>query len=596
MFHDVVAFFPLLLYSLEEFFKDNKKWKLFVFSIFINCMINYFFFVGEVVFLIIYFLIRFWGVNLNFLVEKIFKCILLGCLGVGLSAFIFIPSVIYVLSNSRADNSMLNLSNIMYDSKNILFLLKGILLPGDSMRNNTAVILQKWSSTGCYLPLIGMSGIIAYFLQKKRDWIFRLLIVLLIICFSPILSSIFYLFTANYQRWWYMMTIIMVLASIIALEQFNKYQLLKSASINILLVLFFSLILFFVKYNDAEGIIVYYKDRFIIFTLIAVIGPILLIIGLRIHRLNIDYLIYLTMFSSIITTALTLHYYRIEADAVQFMTQYNVGTQLQELDPQYRYNSTSNILMSTGNANGIGAFSSTIENSSHEFDTLFDYSNPVFTTYRANINGLPELLGAKYNITTELDEGQNYIYSVDSNNEKYYITENEACPIGFSVEHYITRNELKEIPIEYRAIVLMNSIVIDSMDIGYIKDIISPFNFEYDSLDKDIRNHIKRTVNSKVSHFNKDTNGFKCKTSFNKLSVVYFSVPNDIGWSATIDGRETAIINSGGMMAIAVPAGIHDIVFTYRTPGLRIGFLISILTVFFIVIVHFVSKRGMLKR
>ena len=54
-FHDVVAFFPLLLIGLEQTMENNRDNKLFVFAVFINSLVNYFFFVQEVVFLVIYF-------------------------------------------------------------------------------------------------------------------------------------------------------------------------------------------------------------------------------------------------------------------------------------------------------------------------------------------------------------------------------------------------------------------------------------------------------------------------------------------------------------------------------------------------------------
>ena len=44
-FHDVVAFFPLLVLGLDRFIEDRRKWRLFVVAAFINCLVNYFFFV-----------------------------------------------------------------------------------------------------------------------------------------------------------------------------------------------------------------------------------------------------------------------------------------------------------------------------------------------------------------------------------------------------------------------------------------------------------------------------------------------------------------------------------------------------------------------
>jgi hypothetical protein len=50
------------------------------------------------------------------------------------------------------------------------------------------------------------------------------------------------------------------------------------------------------------------------------------------------------------------------------------------------------------------------------------------------------------------------------------------------------------------------------------------------------------------------------------------------GWSATVDGRDTRVFRADGLFrAVALPPGRHEVVFTYRTPGLRLGALISAL-------------------
>ena len=54
------------------------------------------------------------------------------------------------------------------------------------------------------------------------------------------------------------------------------------------------------------------------------------------------------------------------------------------------------------------------------------------------------------------------------------------------------------------------------------------------------------------------------------------SVPYSRGWKAKVDGKETEIIEGNYMfMTIPVEAGDHTIVFSYCTPGLKIGALLS---------------------
>lgn len=102
-FHDITAIFPLVLVALDDLVYKDKKF-FFAFVVAILAMTNYFFFFEIVVFLIIYFLIKLFTkqylINLKMFSRIAFELIL----GVCLSAFIFIPSVLEVLSNSRIND------------------------------------------------------------------------------------------------------------------------------------------------------------------------------------------------------------------------------------------------------------------------------------------------------------------------------------------------------------------------------------------------------------------------------------------------------------------------------------------------------------
>jgi uncharacterized membrane protein YfhO len=59
-FHDVVALFPLLLIGIEKI-RKKESFLFFAFAVFVNCLLNYYFFIGEVIFIVLYFIFRFWG-------------------------------------------------------------------------------------------------------------------------------------------------------------------------------------------------------------------------------------------------------------------------------------------------------------------------------------------------------------------------------------------------------------------------------------------------------------------------------------------------------------------------------------------------------
>ncbi|MBR5952424.1 MAG: YfhO family protein, partial [Pseudobutyrivibrio sp.] len=191
--------------------------------------------------------------------------------------------------------------------------------------------------------------------------------------------------------------------------------------------------------------------------------------------------------------------------------------------------------------------------------------------------GLAELLGGKYFVTNEYPEIGSPVAVYYSNEIPYYLVETAACPIGFAIDSYISESDLKDIPVEYRAIALLQAAVVDD---NIPTDSISGLNRKYVndiSTDYSIEEACYSTIKKSVSNFSKDGHGFTCSSSYIDDTYVYFSVPYDKGWTATIDGVNAEIINSGGMMLLAVPSGSHDIAFSYITPGYNLGMKISLL-------------------
>ncbi len=60
---------------------------------------------------------------------------------------------------------------------------------------------------------------------------------------------------------------------------------------------------------------------------------------------------------------------------------------------------------------------------------------------------------------------------------------------------------------------------------------------------------------------------------------MFFSVPYENGWSATVNGEEAEIYKTNvGFMSVIVPSGDEvRIAFSYTTPGLFIGTVVSVL-------------------
>ena len=96
-------------------------------------------------------------------------------------------------------------------------------------------------------------------------------------------------------------------------------------------------------------------------------------------------------------------------------------------------------------------------------------------------------------------------------------------------------------------------------------------NYLQDCLDRKARS---------CSFFEYTNTGFTAQMDSDRQQVVFFSVPYESGWSATVNGEPVVIEKVNvGFMAVTVPQGENVLIeFTYHTPGLMTGFIITLLS------------------
>ncbi|MDE7322615.1 MAG: YfhO family protein [Lachnospiraceae bacterium] len=151
------------------------------------------------------------------------------------------------------------------------------------------------------------------------------------------------------------------------------------------------------------------------------------------------------------------------------------------------------------------------------------------------------------NIETEI--GTTYISSAESDKVQHL----ELC--GF--------------PISY--------IKMDSSRIMNIRDIkISAYDKDlyYEKLDEYIENRRLQSFDCKKFAKNRIEGSVKN----DKNSILFFSIPYDIGWNIYVDGTKSELMKVNyGFIGTYLPAGDHDVVLQYRMPYLNISAVITII-------------------
>ena len=578
-FHDAVAFFPLILTGIEKVLEEPRNREPMILAVFLCALTNYYFLVMEAVFAVIYFLFRFFTGgerSLGSFLRKGGNCLLCGIWGGAMAAVLLVPSFLYVLQSPRSHPSLL-LEDLLRDSRWFLHTAKGLLLPGDTLNSHAALYAAEYSSTAAWIPLAGAGLALAYLRKERgRKWLGGLLAVLLLLLFSPLLSSGFILFAEPTGRWLFMLTLMLALSSAIVMDRAEEYPVQGSLLVTLgaLAALCGSLLLR--PYDARTPTEIRDLPRFLTMGGVAAAG---VLAAMALHRFRLlrtwaaTGLVFLFAAGS---TFLTLDQYYSYAGDGRDEAKLRMGMQLETLDDQYRYDLIDNQLMLTGGGSGMTVFSSTLSRGTREFDSLFGFYSMNHSLRKTTVWGLPELFGAKYTLA-EADDGT-AVQMVSDGDKVLYVLERDACPIGFAVDHYIFREDLMKIPKETRGAALLYAAVIDPSEEEKVSALCSRMTGEEIPFSDTLDGIVAENRENAVSEFSRDNRGFRCVSDYGWERMVYFSVPDEGGWSACVDGEKAEIIPSGGMMLLRVPAGRHEVVFTYVTPGYTAGWIMSLVS------------------
>lgn len=227
-FGEVVAFFPFYLLAADRL-AQKKNYGLFSLLTALMAITNYFFFFGEVLFLLLYLLIRYGTDTARHMKEKLsllarFIAELLT--GVFLSAFFLLPSLLAVAGNTRLSETIFDRNPLIYsDVRTYLALLKNLILPPDTIQGETLFGTEEGTlaSLSLFLPLFACCGVIAYFIQKKGwDFFKKLCLVCLLLAVIPLGNSLFVAGNATYYtRWFFMPLLLMAVMTASAVESFE---------------------------------------------------------------------------------------------------------------------------------------------------------------------------------------------------------------------------------------------------------------------------------------------------------------------------------------------------------------------------------------
>ncbi len=596
-FHEVVVFFPLLLIGMEKLVTENKH-GFFAVAVAVNAIVNYWFFIGSAVFCIIYLAFRCTDRSWKASFKKFCWVGFEAVLGMGLSMFVFLPAVLGILGNPRttSDNILSGWNFWVYwHEQRLPAKIASFLFP-PHVPSRPVMFPDhgaKWSSLSAWLPLFGASGLIAYLLTPKRSWLKKLLCTCILIALIPGLNSIFILFNNSYYtRWFYMLILMMCLATVLAMERRGTNYLRGVKWCAGITAGFILAIGFTPVKKDGEWKVGLASDMltfwlYALFTVLCLVVSYLLvrkfkntpgmakaaISGVCVISLLFGW-IYFTDAKNSRSSDNWIIENAIEGkNMVQFPEDENfVRTDF--------YETIENLGMYWDRPT-IQAFHSIVPVSLMEFYPQVGVTRDVSSKPETKLYALRSLLSVRWLVIEQRQAEQSPMpgYSFVRSDGNFNLYENDNfVPMGFAFDHFITQTTFDNTPKDFRCRLLMKGLLLSEDAISRHHDILTPLaKDEADDLSEDAYvKDCQQRRRQAAYQFVTDNKGFTSKISLTKDNLVFFSVPYDKGWTATVNGKPAEIEKVDiGFMAVRVPSGDSTIRFDYHTPGLETGLWVS---------------------
>ncbi len=694
-FHEAIIVFPLLLLSMELLITENRR-GVFALTVALCAITNYFFFFGMAVFCIIYYVVKLSTGEYRFRFSAFLWLAFEAVLGILMAAGLLVPSVMAILGNSRVSNLQLGWHAVMYGREQIyLNIIECFFFPPDLPARPVFFpgANVKWSSLGGWLPVAGMTGVISWFISRKKTWIKRLLVICIFMSMVPVLNSLFYALNSSYYaRWFYMPILIMALATARIFEEPDT-DIMQGFRWSAGITAGIALTIGLYPRENSEGKIVLglftdsdtpdYLARYWVTVAIAVLSLVLLGVTYAVFKkdrkkfvraITVCVCAVSIIYGNFFIALGRSHSYDIESVMINSLIEGNV--KLDGDKDTFRidtYDCVDNTAMYLGYSS-INAFHSIVPPSVMEFYKYIGITRDVGSRPDTSYPALRPLLSVRYLLDRVGDSsfvkedketampGYNYIKTADG----YYVYENENyVPYGFSYDYamnydfcdkydgkaktrlmlkaiLLTKEQMKKYADCFTDLSSLEAVTLPATDEHPISDAALPdasgvsdvsltdtsAENSTDSAVSDVssenggsnidtssaaaeRDTQKTTLSltdeemaldcaklkeTAAKSFKSDKNGFTATVERDKKTLVFFSVPYDKGWTATVNGAPAEIerVNEG-FMAVCVNSGSSTIRFDYETPGLNLGLMVTG-GAFIIFLIYFITSAAVTKK
>ena len=601
--------FPLLLIAVERFLrKERYGGTSLILASFLVFFINYYFAACSVITALIYVLFRIHSREIQATPGRFAYGLLLVGIGLLLSSFILLPTLVHLKGNPRTSFNLSELHHdIMCGIERLYTLFEPKLVEGP----NAAFFYYPYSSNAANIPVVGLL-LAGLFALRRRSWLGGLVIVAVALYMTP-LNGIFSFFTdTSYTRWAYALTLFVILASMKFVDEkqplttrhywiyvaicclgilmsygigmYNNYRhygiLLGRSGITLnliiqgLFLLQMILLIAYVKRNTPSTLLRCVVVMSMVYFPVSVL-------------MNTDYMNksqYRTeWYGSIRQYLLDNHLPHHDGDfewRTDFMAFYPNVSMIKNRPAISTFNSIQNSkLTQMMEAVGckLGSNTERVVRNAVSFDALMsvkeiiEYNNYLhLSDSLTKRSPFPQLVAEP---SREACLGKKHVgngYAIYEN--KYYI------PMGFTYDSFIGQSSIDslmvndpqtDIPLQ-----LLANLAVPDLLIPLAGTVMKPGTLSkrlvLDSL-------VTERRKNRCATFSGNTRGFTATVNMPEKNLLFFSIVSDKGFKGYVDGVETEILSVNlGLSAVMVDQGHHKIEFRYFPRGMRAGLLMTL--------------------
>ena len=629
-FQDVTAFFPLMLIAMEENINRGRK-GVFAVTVAFMAILNYYFFAGQVIFLILYYIFRAGAPDFRTSWKKFAGLAFEAVCGTMIAAVILIPSALAILGNDRLSEHLYGTDLLIYtDRTTIPRVIQSFFMPPDPPANPNLFDSDygKWASIGGYLPVFSMAGFYTFVRGRRRHWATRFSFFLIICAFIPGLNCTFQAFNGYYYaRWFYMPILIFAMMTAHALDDKDS-DFISGIKFNAAVLGIFALI-GCLPTKSNSGKLQFFRlpaEPYYFWIVIGVAAANLIACLIVVKRRKkgkpfMHLAVTLTALASICCIFTTIFYEAVSmSGAKEYIT--NVIEGRDEIvyekvseDNFFRidtYKDDDNYPMHWEMPT-MRAFQSVVETSIMDFYPEVGVDRNVASRPDLSHYTLRGLFSVKYvyrdisgdALTYEQLKSEPAISDVKelpldddgdrdftnarvpdflpgfeylTTNGNFEIYENKLfVPMGIPYDSYVTEKSVENKTNAAKEKLLINSLILSDEQAEKYSGILTD-NSSSDVPEKaDYENICREKQFFAASSFSYDSKGFESEITLDKPQLVFFSVPYSDGWTAEVNGEKADVERvSYGFMAVRADAGENTIVFRYKTPGLKAGLVLTV--------------------